>query len=241
MAMGRLVAFVGIAIALVVAGAAAAGPLDPGATLCLRPALIPVEDPEDPRRAALEARLEQGLAEASYEVVGSAIVMDVLKREQAHAPRHDPVTGEVDEEDREAFVERVREALENLGCDAMVDAHVAVVRAMFNAVSAQWDGKSEQVVSTGRFVLNAVLGMSESGWVTALSLRLRVSDLEDRELSYRTAGIESLASLSVTHGKDALPADVWLSDLEKIDWAVREAIGPDGRALRDEGRPEDDD
>jgi hypothetical protein len=86
-------------------------------------------------------------------------------------------------------------------------------------------------------VLNALAGVHESGWVAAFSLWLHVYDLEGNDLAFRSAGIESLVSLAVLRDQDVLPEDVWLTNLDKVDAAIRSAIGPNGEALRLRGTP----
>jgi hypothetical protein len=103
--------------------------------------------------------------------------------------------------------------------------------------TATWDGTTDSVSSTGRVVLNLIGGNVESGWVTALSLWIHAYDLNGNDLTFRTAGIESLVSLSVVHGEDVLPQDVWLTDIPKLDVAIQSALGPNGDALRLQGSP----
>ena len=89
-------------------------------------------------------------------------------------------------------------------------------------------------MSTGRVLLG---GLNERGWVAALSLWIRMTDLEGDEIAFRSGGIEPLVSLAVLRDKDRLPEDRWLRDSGRLDGAIRAALGPGGRRLRDAGTP----
>jgi hypothetical protein len=150
----------------------------------------------------------------------------------------DPATGEYDTGRRLAYRERLAGALRSeLGCDARLHASVASLRARFTNGTASWDGTKQQVSSTGRIVLNVLAGVSESGWVSALSLWLHVTDLEGKNLAFRSAGIETPVSLAVMEDQDLLPEDRWLTDPARLDAAIESALGPNGASLRERGTP----
>jgi hypothetical protein len=219
---------------------AVANPLDVGSTLCLHPVQIPVsETAGKERRANLEKRLADALVAASYQVRDPQAVSDLIKRVQNDVGGFiDVATGRRDVARYRVFSDRLAAALRSeLGCDAQLTGYVAIVRAPFQIGTATWDGATDSVSSTGRVVLNLIGGNVESGWVTALSLWICAYDLNGSDLAFRTAGIESLVSLSVVHGQDVLPEDVWLTDAQKLDAAIHSALGPNGTALRLQGTP----
>lgn len=220
---------------------AAAGPLDPGATLCLHPLVLPETTGDtSAQRADVQRRLVDALTAASYLVPDPATVASVVERVRSEAGGVvDPLTGRRDEARYGAYRERRAVALAaELGCDAELFAQVVVLRARFVNGTAEWDGTSDAVSSDGRAVLNLLGGVTESGWVAALSLWLRAADLHDEELAFRAAGIESLVSLGAFQNEDVLPDDVWLTDVDKVDAAIRSALGAHGERLRTEGTPE---
>ena len=176
---------------------------------------------------------------ASFKVPDPQAVSDLVERiKRDTGGVVDVASGRRDEARYHAFREQRAAALRNaFGCDAEMSAYVVRVQARFAAGTASWDGTSDSVSSTGRVVLQAIGGVYESGWVAALSLWLRAFDLDDNDLAFRSAGIETLASLAVLKDQDVLPVDLWLTNAEKLDAAIRSALGPNGDALRLRGTP----
>jgi len=229
-----------LAFAVLVPRAEGGGPLDEGSTLCLHPVEIPIPDRDgEARRASLEQRLRDALVAASFTVPDPPKVVELSEQvEQDMGGYVDVATGYRDEARYRAFREQRAAVLRReLGCDAELSANVVQVRARFTDGAASWDGATDSVSSTGRVVLNALGGVSESGWVAALSLWLRAYDLEDTDLAFRSAGIETLVSMAVLREQDVLPKDLWLTNVEKLDAAIASALGVKGLALRREGRP----
>jgi hypothetical protein len=221
---------------LLVAHPAAGAGLASNATLCLHPLGLPFRAGlDDPRRASIEQRLTAALVAASFRVVEPARVQAVRERElKANGGFIDPALGWRIPEKYRAYRDRMGKALaRELGCDAELVASVVPVRASFVNGTANWDGVSQQVSSTGRIVLNAIAGQMESGWVGAFSLWLLVRDLGGTDIAFRSAGIETLVHLAVLEDKDLLPEDQWLTDGTKLDAAIASALGPGGRKLRD--------
>jgi hypothetical protein len=202
----------------------------------------PVQAPlpeEDERRSNLERRLVAALIAAAFRVAEPPAVRELEERIRKECGGFvDPATGERDARRHRAYRERLAAALRTeLGCDAQLHVSVASVRASFVNGKASWDGISQQVSSTGRIVLSALAGYTESGWVSALSLWLHVTDLEGNDLAFRSAGIETPVSFAVMEDRDLLPEDRWLTDGERLDAAIASALGPLGASLRERGAP----
>jgi len=230
------VLLVGLLVTL--AGSAKPEPLDRGSKLCLYPVTIPIDEDESPeRRDAIEKKLVAALEAASFELTDPVSVRELADRVKTESGGWvDPVTGRRDESRHQAYRAKLAAALrEDLECDAQLVAQVVPVRASFLNGTAKWDGTSQRVSSTGRIVVNVLAGVTESGWISAFSLRLWVLDLEGDDLAFRSAGIETLVKLAVLKDRDLLPEDHWLKDEVKIDAAIESAIGPSGRALRERG------
>jgi len=233
----RTTASVLVLAAALLAGAGHAARLAPGAKLCVHPLALPFRGGEDdPRRAAIEARLGAALAGASFQVVEPARVKAVAERElHAVGGIVDPATGWRLPERFQDYRARVGAALRReLGCDAQLFASIVPVHASFASGAAKWDGVTQQVSSTGRIVLQAIAGEVESGWVSAFSLWLHVVDLAGDDVAFRSAGVETLVHLAVFKEKDLLPEDQWLTDASRLDAAIASALGPGGAALRGE-------
>jgi hypothetical protein len=227
-------------VAALLNAAALAGPLDPGATLCLHPLKVPLDETGgEARRSDLERRLRDALIAATFTVPDPKAVADIVEHIRTDAGGFiDPATGQRDAARYRAVNEKVAAKLRgDFGCDAQLFASVTNVRARFADGTASWDGATDAVSSTGRVVLNALGGVSESGWVAALSLWLEASDLEGNDLAFRSAGIETLVSMAVLRDQDILPQDLWLTDAKKLDAAIQSALGPNGEALRQQGAP----
>jgi len=221
-------------------GATADDALAPGTRLCLHPVHLPTVIPEDgERRPVIERQLEAALTAADFRVVGSEDVARVSKAVfEAGEGWVDPTTGLRVESLFQDYRARLARALrEELGCEMRVSAGVVPVRAPFVNGIAQWDGRHEQMITTGRMVLQTLGGVSESGWVAALSLWLQVTDLEGHDVAFRSGGIETLVQLGVAVDRDLLPADVWLSDAMNLAAAIELALGPAGKDLREAGAP----
>ncbi len=220
--------------------AADAAPLAPGSTLCLHSIGLPLPEQDgEARRASLNKRLQDALTAAAFAVPEPQAVSDLIERvEKDTGGFIDVATGQRDQARYQIFQQQRAAALRNaFGCDAEMTAYVVRVKARFDGASAIWDGTSDSVSSTGRLVLAAVAGVRESGWVAALSLWLHAFDLEGNDLAFRSAGIETLVSLAVLKDQDILPDDLWLTNAEKLDAAIRSALGPNGDALRQRGTP----
>ena len=85
--------------------------------------------------------------------------------------------------------------------------------------------------------MNALAGVQESGWVSAFSLWLQVTDLAGKNVAFRSAGIETPVTFAVVEDQDLVPEDRWLTDEVRFGDAIRSALGPLGEALRLHGRP----
>ncbi len=229
-----------VGVGVVAAPTAAVEPLGPGSTLCLHAVEIPVaKNQGEERRLNLQRRLRDALIAASFNIPDPQAVSDLGERVQKDVGGFiDPATGRRDEARYHAFVAKRGGALRTqFGCDAVLTASVVQLRARFSGGTAEWDGATDSVSSTGRVVLNAIGGVVEFGWVGALSLWLHAVDLDGNDLAFRTAGIETLASMAVLKAQDVLPQDLWLTNVEKLDAAIRSAVGPGGEALRERGTP----
>jgi len=215
-----------------------AGPLDPGARLCLQRPGLPIENAStDPRTADLEARLTKALRDAGYAIPEPASVNAALERAVEPLPGSvDPHTGRRDAARYAARQGAIGQALRELDCDARVLAEVVPVWAFFNNGFVKWDGRNQRVSTSGRIWLNVLGGVQEFGHVRAFSLWLRVLDLEGNEIAFRSAGIESIVQLSASNDGSPRPPEQWLTATKRLDSAIRSALGEQAERLRDPKR-----
>jgi len=123
---------------------------------------------------------------------------------------------------RERFLDAVST---QLGCDALISGTVVVVQAPFLQGAVSWDHVSESIASNFFAELHAY---GASGWVSALSLWIRVKDLRDEEIYFRTAGIEPLVQVNQQFtGPTAVPIQesAILRDAARKTHAVGIALG----------------
>ena len=221
-----------------------AGPLDPGARICLQRPWLPIQDSTvDPRTTDLEARLTKALQAAGFEVPEPAAVDTAIERAvEPLAGSIDPFTGRRDPARDAARQAAIAQALRELDCDARMLAEVIPVWVYFNNGFAKWDGRSQRVSSGDRIALQVIGGIQEFSHVRALSLWLRVLDLEGTEIAFRSAGIEAIFQLTATGDDGPLPQEQWLTtteqldsairSTERLDSAIRSALGERGERLR---------
>ncbi len=200
-----------------------------GMRLCLQPVSLPFAK-DDERRASLEQTVTRKLEQSGFKIVPSEEVREVAERvDEEWGEIIDPVTGRRISEKWEQYKRKLAQALgDELGCERRLTLSVALIRAPFANGSATWDGTQMSVTSAGRIVRNVLLGLNESGWLTALSLWIQVLDLNGDPLVFRSAGIEPLIDLSMSRGQDRLPEDQWLRNEEHLSRAIDSALGPNG-------------
>ena len=200
---------------------------------------LPIANSEDDeRREDLDLRLATALTTFGYTVVpGDAVTPALETFDEEFGGYVDPLTGVRIPERYEAYrAERAAMLEREFDCDYIVHASVVQLRAFHNAGFAQWDGQSQQVISTGRLVMGVLGGVAESGWVAALSLWVRVSALDGDEVAFRSAGIETLVTISMGE-TDLLPEDTWLTDQHRLRDAFDLALGREGDAFRERSTP----
>jgi hypothetical protein len=236
----RLFGSCSVAAVLLIGETGLAGVLHPGTRLCLHPVRLPITDwKDDPRTHSIQTKLVGTLETQGFEVADPDVVDAIVTRIDADiGGTIDPYTGRRDPQRHQARLSALGDALRTqLGCEARMLAHVEPVWAFFTLGSATWDGTTERVSSVGRVALQVLGGAYELGHVRGFSLWLRVLDLEGRQITFRSAGIELLVQLAVIKEQELLPEDQWLRDEAKIDAAILSALGRNGGALRRKGDP----
>jgi len=179
----------------------------------------------DPVRNKFLHLIETQLSGAGYTVVGSAearVIWDSMVT--GISGFYDPVPGVRDEEKVKLVrMQMYRELKAKFNIDAMLFSHIAVVPAKLDNDRARWDGTSEGA-ATKKF-WKAVLGISHSGTVPALSLHVILADTGDRDLYENAGGIQVLAKASVG-GLQNVPREQLFADEERNLKAVHLALDP---------------
>lgn len=231
--MGILV----LGLALVLGGCAAKTPYNPFKipreqfhdqlkVVALSPIGMPRELTNlDPAKRKFLTLIETQLRGAGYTVVGAAvagIIWDSMATEISGF--YDPVTGVRDEEKVKAVRMQMYQKLKaKFNIDAMLFSHIVVVPAKLDNDRAKWDGTSEGAAR--KKFWKAVLGMSHSGTIPALSLHVTLSDTDDRDLYKNAGGIQVLAKAGVD-GLQDVPRDQLFADEERNIKAVHLALDP---------------
>lgn len=190
--------------------------LGPIARLCLLPIESDVEGEE--ARVRFQQLLVRALAArhfATVEPETTRSAFDRLAREQGGY--FDVHSGEpVADYARVAKQVKARVGAE-LGCQALVQARIAFVIAPWEQATANWDGAS---VGIGG-------GVGALGTIGALSLHLRILDLDERELFFGTGGIRPTASLDTSLFSsrfETLPEEQLLADAARNRMAIDLAL-----------------
>jgi hypothetical protein len=138
---------------------------------------------------------------------------------------YDPKTGARDEEKLKSVrMHLYRELKGKFNIDALLFSHLAAVGAKLDHDQAKWDGTSE---GAGRKTFwKALLGVSHSGTIPALSLHVILSDTDDTDLYVNMGGIQVLAKIGPGGNFDPVPRAQLFSDEERNTKAVHLALDP---------------
>lgn len=207
--------------------------------LCVQPLQLPFEE-GDERFDLVSEKIGLVFESAGFEIISSDEFSKVYEAVDAEwGDVLDPYTGWVLPDKMERYKNELASALaEDLGCAARLRVSLQVVRASFFTPMASWDGTQQQVISTGRALVTVLGGGSESGWVSATSIWIELMDLKGMPIAFRSAGVEILSELSLGRDVDKLPIDRWLRDEERLDKAIRSALGTRAGDLRYNGTSE---
>jgi hypothetical protein len=149
--------------------------------VCMLPLDSKVDDPPGVER--FEAMLLEGLRRRGFEPIDAARTRAAIEAfAQEEGGLYDPYTGEA--RDAAVFTRVHRRLADSPGCQAIVTPRIVYVMAtwqgdLFSTGTAFWDGV-EQELDAGR---------NASGRIGAISLQVRIADLDDRDLYFGVGGI----------------------------------------------------
>lgn len=241
----RLVGFLSLGVALLLTGCASKVPYNPFKVSREQfypklkvVALAPMSAPQhlknpDPATKKFMGLIESQLREAGFAVIPSEegkVVWDSLSAQMGGL--FDPVSGNLDEKKLKTVrTHMYRELKAKFNIDAMLFSSITVVPAELRSDRAKWDGTS-QGAGKGKF-WKALLGVSHSGTIPALSLQVILSDTEDTDLYVNSGGIELLAKVSASGIVDVPRDELFLNEERNVK-AVHLALDPLlGRTTKD--------
>ena len=193
--------------------------------VALAPVDVPgVVDNAEELRTRFARLIQERLEGAGLKVVGPSQVGPVMLAEGAKVGGlYDPVTGQVDESKRKAFVQACgAELYAKYGVDALLRADLRVVKAPVATDKAHWDGMTEN--STIGSFWN--LFVSHSGTLPALSLAVRLSRPTGDLLYAKGGGIQLLSHVGPNGGFVDVPRSEILTDPDRIRGSVDRALDP---------------
>jgi hypothetical protein len=196
-------------------------------TFCISGVSVSLDiDQRDQRASELEDGLAVHLAARGFETVTSQETARVWKETRDSGEgAYDPHTGRRIDSRYAKQRERFLSALSTqLGCDALISGTVVAVHAPLSHGTVVWDHVTESVTGDSVSTFGAY---GSYGWVSVLSLWIRVRNLEDEEIYFRAAGIQPLVQLdSEFVGLKAVPieAAAILVDAGQRDRAISIAL-----------------
>jgi len=176
---------------------------------------------EESIRTIYQNRITQSLKDAGYEVVSPWTYQHaVTESAEEVGGVYDPISGVASPEKLAKARELQTHALKDvLHVDAVLFAVFADQSVPFDRKGmAEWDGVSRPVFAAGSRVIPKATGS-----VPALSLVVRLNDMNDKNLYSKRAGIDTLAEFSGTGFYTQRPAHV-LEDEDKASAAAKMAL-----------------
>jgi len=179
------------------------------------------------RIEAFEQSLLLEIGELGFGVVGEDEWSETWKRVlESGGPFYDPHLGVMDRPRYERAERAARRALnEEHGCDFIILPRIVSVAAVWIDGRIKWDGADY------KFERGSMPGFNAYGTVGALSLHVRIQDLEGDTVYFGTGGIQPTSELvgKTWHDEfEAVPEEEMLGD----DAANRLAIGRAVRQMR---------
>lgn len=181
---------------------------------------------------AIEAKIQQ----AGFTVVPAQQVREIWDAKVSElGGLFDPQTGQLSEAKMTALMNHVRgEMKTRFNADALLLSQIRTVKANFSyapivGVRAKWDGATESM-ETGSF--DKIVSPRVNGSVAALSLVIRIQDLNGSALYVNAGGVQVLQRLGTAAGQFGgetfvpVPKSELFADTERIQQAVNYSLEP---------------
>jgi hypothetical protein len=193
-------------------------------TVALAPVSIPegLDGPEG-INLEIESLLEGTLREGGFAPVLPKAFGEAWKEAVDRVGGYfNPRSGEVDETRyREVRTLALRALKDSCGADGVLFPAIQVVEVEWKGGTVHWDGVSEHLISPGRQVLDTALIIQRTGRVSALSLALRLVDINGNEVYLKRGGLQLGARWDRSTGRSE-----GLTDRGRMERAVEIALGP---------------
>lgn len=168
-----------------------------------------------------------------YETVSSAALNETWDQVfESSDDIFDPHTGQQDDQQlKQTRLDALAALHKDHGCDFLVTTQIVFVSAAWKENRVAWDGIEAQ------FTEGLNPGAGYAGYVGAISLRLRISNLDDELVHFGTGGIQVTSQLKggfVTDTFIGVDADQLLTNDELNISAVRRALD----AMKSRAKPE---
>lgn len=138
---------------------------------------------------------------------------------------YDPKTGQRDEAKVKSVRMNIyRELKGKFNIDALLFSNLGIVGAKLDHDHAKWDGVSQGAGK--KTFLKALIGVSHSGTIPALSLQVNLSDTEDTDLYQNAGGIQVVGKIGPNSQLDPVPREELFTDEERNVRAVHLALDP---------------
>jgi len=201
----------------------------------LVPAQLPQWAEENPViKKAVHDAVAQQLATAGFEVVGPETYEAAYERfSRLMGGLYDPKTGAFKRDVAGALFQNARrEFIAKEHLDGYVLMGVIPVSAKYQALEARWDGVRDRADGGVPGHLARILNTGGDGELTALSLRIQISNSQDRVLFARNGGVQLANYFDGTNFSRVATSDL-LRDNVRIERAARVAVLPLVRTPRE--------
>lgn len=187
-----------------------------------------------PRIDALQSLIGVRLEELGFQVVTEDQSKEVaVQVARAEGGFFDPHTGRRDEARYAVIRARALAAMKTqLGCDAVLVPTISIVSTTFVNGVALWDGVSDD--------MSRDFFGGGTGYAPALSLWIRIRDMQDEEIYFRPGGIQVLSTLKSGFWEatfEFVADDALLADEDRNREAVVTSLAPLDPAPRDDEEP----
>lgn len=181
-------------------------------------------------RSSLQQRFDSAfvteLKAAGFVVIPPAQVEPIWRSLADSAKVYDSNTGKLDPDKQAALMGAMsREMKTRFGADAWVLPDFTVRSARYGGGWCSWDGTKQYVQTKGELLKNAFFGISKSGVVPALSVRVVISDSTGRELYRGYGGVAALVKMTAG-GSEDVAREKAFADATRNMGAVRLALEP---------------
>lgn len=183
-------------------------------TIAIAPASVSISRMIAGLPERIESALSRALTKAGFFVVPAGVYRSAYELALEKAGGfYDPVTGEVVEERRRAVSSAVLDELHmKSNVDAVIFPDALEVVAEQDGGRATWDGVTQSIAQSESALakLNAA-GVDKVSFIPAVSIAVRLVDLNDRDLYRKQSGVQLLRRFAVMNMVDVPDAEIFVA------------------------------